>query len=179
MKRAEQAQIEALLTATKSDADDARKLTAAPVDQSANTEVVQMSEQNTTEDDAPATDSPLAKEPIADEIEFNDFIKVDLRVARIIKAAYVEGADKLLQLTLDLGLDASGEPAQRNVFSGIRSAYQPEALEGRLVVLAANLKARKMRFGISEGMVLAAGPGGADIWLISPDSGAEPGMRIV
>ena len=188
MKRAEPAQIEALLTATKSEADEARQLTAAPVDQSANTqsantemvqEVVQMSEQNTTDDAAPVTYSPLAKEPIADEIEFNDFIKVDLRVARIIKAAYVEGADKLLQLTLDLGLDASGEPAQRNVFSGIRSAYQPEALEGRLVVLAANLKARKMRFGISEGMVLAAGPGGADIWLISPDSGAEPGMRIV
>jgi methionyl-tRNA synthetase len=97
---------------------------------------------------------------------------VDLRVARIIKADPVEGADKLLQLTLDLG----GET--RNVFAGIKSAYKPEDLEGRLTVMVANLAPRKMRFGLSEGMILAAGPGGKDIFMLSPDSGAEPGMRV-
>tara|TARA_R110001592_G_scaffold363341_1_gene684487 strand:+ start:112227 stop:114293 length:2067 start_codon:yes stop_codon:yes gene_type:complete len=110
-------------------------------------------------------------EPLADEINFDDFIKVDLRVALITKAAYVDGADKLLQLTLDIG----GET--RNVFSGIRSSYQPKDLEGRLTVLVANLAPRKMRFGISEGMVLAAGDK-KGIYLLSPDSGAEPGQRI-
>lgn len=123
--------------------------------------------------------SPVANDPIADEIEFNDFVKVDLRIALILEASYVEGADKLLQLTLDLGQGADGQPIHRNVFSGIRSAYRPEDLQGRLTVLAANLKPRKMKFGLSEGMVLAAGPGGADIWLLSPDQGAEPGMRIL
>ncbi len=116
--------------------------------------------------------SPLADEPLADEINFDDFIKVDLRVALITKAQHVEGADKLLQLTLDIG----GET--RNVFSGIKSSYQPEDLEGRLTVLVANLAPRKMRFGVSEGMVLAAGDK-KGIYLLSPDSGAEPGQRIV
>lgn len=127
----------------------------------------------------PAPDSPLSKEPIADEIEFADFAKVDLRVARIVEAAYVEGADKLLQLTLDLGAGPDGKAHLRNVFSGIRSAYKPEDLKGRLTVMVANLKPRKMKFGLSEGMVLAAGPGGSEIWLLSPDQGAQPGMRIV
>ena len=116
--------------------------------------------------------SPLATDPIADTIEYDDFIKLDLRVAKIIEAAPVEKADKLLRLTLDLG----GET--RQVLAGIKSAYKPEQLEGRLTVVVANLAPRKMRFGISEGMVLAAGPGGSDIWLLSPDDGAEPGMRI-
>ncbi len=111
-------------------------------------------------------------EPIAPEITIDDFMKVDLRVARLVEARPVEGADKLLALTLDLG----GET--RNVFAGIKSAYAPADLEGRLVVMVANLKPRKMRFGVSEGMVLAAGPGGGDIFLLSPDSGAEPGMRV-
>ncbi len=115
---------------------------------------------------------PLHENPIADEISIDDFMKVDLRVARIEKAEQVEGADKLLQLTLDLG----GE--KRNVFAGIKAAYSPEDLEGRLTVMVANLAPRKMRFGVSEGMVLAAGPGGADIFILSPDEGAEPGMRI-
>ncbi|WP_049721415.1 methionine--tRNA ligase [Gilvimarinus polysaccharolyticus] len=121
----------------------------------------------------PAATGPLADEPIAAEIEFNDFAKVDMRVARIVKAQHVEGADKLLQLTLDLG----GET--RNVFSGIKAAYQPEDLEGRLTVMVANLKPRKMKFGMSEGMVLAAGPGGSDIYLLEPDSGSEPGQRVM
>ncbi|MEE8388055.1 MAG: methionine--tRNA ligase [Acidiferrobacterales bacterium] len=119
------------------------------------------------------TDSAsLADDPIRDIIEFDDFAKVDLRVALITKAEYVEGADKLLRLTLDLG----GET--RNVFAGIKSAYNPEDLEGKLTVMVANLAPRKMRFGISEGMVLAAGPGGKDLWILSPDDGAKPGMRI-
>lgn len=120
----------------------------------------------------PAPTGPLADDPIADEITFDDFAKVDLRVARIVAADHVKGADKLLQLTLDLGGDT------RNVFAGIKSAYQPEELVGRLTVMVANLAPRKMKFGLSEGMVCAAGPGGKDIWLLSPDSGAEPGMRI-
>lgn len=128
---------------------------------------------------APVVDSPLTCEPLAEEVDFNDFIKVDLRVARIVEAGYVEGADKLLQLTLDLGLGADGQPQLRNVFSGIRSAYAPEQLTGRLTVMVANLKPRKMKFGLSEGMVLAAGPGGKEIWLLTPDDGAEPGMRIL
>ncbi|WP_462164026.1 methionine--tRNA ligase [Pseudoalteromonas xiamenensis] len=124
---------------------------------------------------APAIDpnSPLAKEPIEAEIEFNDFAKVDLRVALIAKAEHVEGAEKLLKLTLDLG----GET--RQVFSGIKSAYSPEQLEGKLTVMVANLKPRKMRFGMSEGMVLAAGPGDKEIYLLNPDSGAQPGMRVM
>jgi len=93
-------------------------------------------------------------------------------VAKIVKAERVEGADKLLQLTLDLG----GET--RNVFAGIKSAYDPADLEGRLTVMVANLAARKMRFGVSEGMVLAAGPGGKELFILSPDSGAKPGMRV-
>ncbi|MGM0633653.1 MAG: methionine--tRNA ligase [Pseudomonadota bacterium] len=126
-----------------------------------------------------AVDSPLMKEPLQDEIEFPAFAAVDLRVARIAEASYVEGADKLLRLGLDLGPGADGKPVMRQVFSGIRSAYRPEDLEGRLTVLVANLKPRKMKFGVSEGMVLAAGPGGDEIWLLEPDEGARPGMRIM
>nr|WP_067295901.1 methionine--tRNA ligase [Marinobacterium profundum] len=121
---------------------------------------------------APAVKSPLAAEPVADTIEFPDFAKVDLRIVKIAKAEHVEGADKLLRLTLDLG----GET--RNVFAGIKSAYTPEQLEGKLTVMVANLAPRKMKFGVSEGMVLAAGPGGQDLWILEPHEGAQPGMRI-
>ena len=114
----------------------------------------------------------VANEAIADEIEFEDFAKIDLRIARIIKAEHVEKADKLLQLTLDIGDET------RNVFAGIKSAYAPEDLEGKLTVMVANLKPRKMRFGMSEGMVLAAGPGGKDLWILNPDDGAQPGMKV-
>ena len=113
------------------------------------------------------------EESVSDTITIDDFLKVKLRVARITKASDVEGADKLLQLTLDVG---DGET--RNVFAGIKSKYTAEQIEGRLVVLVANLAPRKMKFGISEGMVLAAGPGGEDIFLLGPDSGAEPGMEV-
>ena len=112
-------------------------------------------------------------EPIADEIEFDDFAKVDLRVALIKNAEHVDGAKKLLKLTLDLGFE------EKQVFSGIKSAYSPEDLTGKLTVMVANLKPRKMKFGMSEGMVLAAGPGGKDIWLLEPHAGAQPGMRIM
>ncbi|EML0363545.1 methionine--tRNA ligase [Providencia rettgeri] len=116
---------------------------------------------------------PLADDPIQDTITFDDFAKIDLRIALIKQADFVEGSDKLLKLQLDIG----GET--RQVFSGIRSAYpDPKALEGRLTVMVANLAPRKMRFGISEGMVMAAGPGGKDIFLLSPDSGAQPGMQV-
>lgn len=107
-------------------------------------------------------------------INIDDFMKVELRIARIDKAEPVEGADKLLSLTLHLG----DEYPERRVFAGIKAAYTPESLLGRHVVVVANLAPRKMRFGVSEGMVLASGPGGEDIFLLSPDDGAKPGMRV-
>ncbi len=119
-----------------------------------------------------AITGPLADDPIADEISFDDFAKIDLRIAKIVKAEHVEGADKLLQLTLDLG----GQT--KNVFAGIKSAYNPEDLEGKLTVMVANLAPRKMRFGLSEGMVLAAGPGGKELFILHPDDGAMPGMKV-
>lgn len=106
------------------------------------------------------------------EITIDEFQKVDMRIARIRKAEPVDGADKLVRLTLDIGDET------RDVFAGIKAAYAPDELEGRLVVAVVNLKPRKMRFGVSQGMILAAGPGGADIFLLSADSGAEPGMRV-
>ena len=111
-------------------------------------------------------------DPISAMITYDDFAKIDLRIARIVNAEHVEGAEKLLRLTLDLGNET------RNVFAGIKSAYAPEALIGKLTVVVANLAPRKMKFGVSEGMVLAAGPGDKDIFLLSPDSGAQPGMRV-
>lgn len=113
-----------------------------------------------------------AGEPLAAECTLDDFTKVDLRVARIVAAESVEGADKLLKLTLDLGSE------RRTVFSGIKHAYDPDQLIDRHTVMIANLAPRKMKFGVSEGMVLAAGPGGADIYLLEADSGAQPGQRI-
>ena len=121
----------------------------------------------------PATPAASAIEPIKAEISIDDFGKVDLRIAKIVSAGYVEGADKLLQLTVELG-----EGKTRNIFAGIRSAYDPKQLEGRFTVVVANLAPRKMKFGLSEGMVLAAGPGGKELWILAPDSGAQPGMRV-
>ncbi|HIK80198.1 MAG TPA: methionine--tRNA ligase, partial [Porticoccaceae bacterium] len=133
--------------------------------------MVEASKQDLAKEIPKLISGALADEPLADEISFDDFIKVDLRVARIVSASHVEGADKLLQLNLDIG----GE--MRQVFSGIKSSYDPADLEGRLTVMVANLAPRKMRFGMSEGMVLAA----ADkqgIYLLEPDSGAQPGQRV-
>ena len=128
---------------------------------------------NAPEQQAEAVEAkPKLDEPLEAECAFDDFMKVDLRIAKIATASAVEGADKLLQLELDLG------GVTKNVFAGISKAYKPEDLVGRLVVCVANLKPRKMRFGVSEGMVCAAGPGGEEIFLLSPDSGAKPGQRV-
>tara|TARA_Y100001934_G_scaffold283145_1_gene400783 strand:+ start:382 stop:2430 length:2049 start_codon:yes stop_codon:yes gene_type:complete len=116
---------------------------------------------------------PLIDEPLAEEITFDEFAKVDLRVARVVKAEHVEEANKLLKLTLSLGGDET-----RQVFAGIKKAYKPEDLEGRLVVMVANLAPRKMRFGVSEGMITAAGPGGEEVFMLNIDEGAQPGQRV-
>jgi methionyl-tRNA synthetase len=131
---------------------------------------------NDTEADA-ASDAPLpGGEAIGELVNIDDFAKVDLRVARIVNCEHVEGADKLLRLMLDVG-----EGRHRNVLSGIKSAYEPADLVGKLTVMIANLAPRKMKFGVSEGMVLAASdadkssPG---LFLLDPHDGAQPGMRI-
>ncbi len=157
MTRVDPVQIAALLAASKEDLT--HKAGAAAADQG---EILVRTD----------TSPHLLRDPIAATIDFDTFAKVDLRVARIVAADLVEGADKLLALTLDLG----GET--RQVFAGIRAAYDPADLVGRLTVMVANLAPRKMRFGVSEGMVLAAGPGGADIFILSPDQGAAPGMKV-
>ncbi len=121
----------------------------------------------------PDTDEPLRAEPLAEEITFDEFIKVDLRVARVVAAEDVPQARKLLKLTLSLG----GEH-RRTVLAGIKGVYEPDQLVGRLLVCAANLAPRKMKFGTSEGMILASGPGGKEIFLLGPDEGAKPGQRV-
>ena len=146
MSRIEQKDVDAIIEAGKSSVDDAKSIEAA--------------------------DEAMDKTAENNTIEFDDFAKLDLRIAKIEKAEHVEGADKLLKLTLDLGTE------QRQVFAGIKAAYQPDDIVGRLTVMVTNLAPRKMRFGVSEGMVLAAGPGGQDLFLLSPDSGAEPGMEV-
>jgi methionyl-tRNA synthetase len=124
-------------------------------------------------DAAPAAAAPPAGvSGSAATLSLDEFKRVDLRVARIVEAEAVAGADKLLKLTLDLGSET------RTVFAGIKSAYDPQALKGRLTVMVANLAPRKMKFGVSEGMVLAASGEAPGLFLLSPDSGATPGMRI-
>jgi len=126
--------------------------------------------------DVPQYDDPgdaLAAEPLAETCTIDDFVKVDLRVARVVAAERVPEAKKLLKLTLSLGGNE-----RRQVFAGIKEAYEPEELLGRLVVCVANLQPRKMKFGVSEGMVVASGPGGKEVFLLSPDDGAKPGQRV-
>ena len=146
MSRIEQKDVDAMVEAGKSGIDD----------------------ETSTE----AADQAMDKTAENNTIEFDDFAKLELRIAKIKKAEHVEGADKLIKLTLDIGTE------QRQVFAGIKAAYQPDDIVGRLTVMVTNLAPRKMRFGVSEGMVLAAGPGGQDLFLLSPDSGAEPGMEV-
>ncbi len=122
---------------------------------------------------AATTQAPAESPATSNTISIDDFSKVDLRIAKILSAEAVEGADKLLRLMVDVG-----EEKPRQIFAGIKAAYQPEQLVGRYVVVVANLAPRKMRFGMSEGMVLASGPGGSEIWLVSPDEGAKPGMKV-
>ncbi|MFT4929580.1 MAG: methionyl-tRNA synthetase, partial [Phenylobacterium sp.] len=156
MQRVEPAKIEKMVEASK----DNLQPTAAPVVAAPTGPVDQ-----------------IAAEPIADEITFDEFAKVDLRIVRIAKAEHVDGAKKLLRLELAFSDEDGSE--KRQVFAGIKSAYQPEELQGKLTVMVANLAPRKMKFGMSEGMVLAAGPGGKDIFVLSPDDGALPGMRVM
>ncbi|GMW08130.1 MAG: methionine--tRNA ligase [Gammaproteobacteria bacterium] len=139
------------------------------IDPAAVARMVEASKATTTTAPEPVTGPSPAEDPM---IDLDEFLRVDLRVARVLSAQTVEGADKLLRVTVDLG----GE--QRTVLAGIRAAYEPQSLIGRQVLLVANLKPRKMRFGVSEGMLLAAGDGGSGIFLVSPDEGAEPGMRV-
>jgi methionyl-tRNA synthetase len=122
-------------------------------------------------------------EPLAPTITIDDFAKIDLRIAHIVDCQPVEGSTKLLRLTLDAGEKTpDGQPRLRNVFSGIASAYQPDQLKGKLTVMVANLAPRKMKFGVSEGMVLAASHGdekaNPGIYVLEPTAGAQPGMRV-
>ena len=143
----------------------------AMIDESKEENAAAAAEANTTQYNDSA--QPLIDEPLAEEITFDEFVKIDLRVARVVKAEHVEEANKLLKLTLSLGGDET-----RQVFAGIKKAYNPEDLEGRLVVMVANLAPRKMRFGMSEGMITAAGPGGEDVFMLNIDEGAQPGQRV-
>jgi len=143
----------------------------AMIDESKEENAAAAAEANATQYNDSA--QPLIDEPLADEITFDEFVKIDLRVARVVKAEHVEEANKLLKLTLSLGGNET-----RQVFAGIKKAYDPEDLEGRLVVMVANLAPRKMRFGISEGMITAAGPGGEDVFMLNIDGGAQPGQRV-
>ncbi|MHC4398690.1 MAG: methionine--tRNA ligase [Planctomycetota bacterium] len=152
MKRVRRQQVDAMIEASRE---------AAPAEPA--------SEETTWEGD----DQPLAAEPLADEVSFDGFLKVDLRIARVVAAEDVPKAKKLLKLTLNLGGDH-----RKTVFAGIKGVYEPDRLVGRLVVCAANLAPRKMKFGTSEGMILASGPGGKEIFLLSPDDGAKPGQRV-
>ncbi len=159
MKRVELAQVQAMIEDGKQAApqSDINTGTPAPVAETAG--------------DSAAY---LEKEPLtAENCTIDDFVKVDLRVARVLECTAVEASDKLLQLTLSLGGDV-----KRNVFAGIKNVYKPEDLVGKLVILCANLAPRKMKFGVSEGMVLAAGAGGKEIFVLSADTGAQPGMRV-
>ena len=170
LSRAEMDKVTAILDETKTELAKENGTPAPAQDQSNN----KKQEKKQAKKSAKPALREDGNEVIADTIEFPDFAKVDLRIARIVKADHVEGADKLLALTLDIG---NGET--RNVFSGIKAAYSPEDLEGKLTVMVANLAPRKMKFGMSEGMVLAAGPGGSDIFLLEPHDGAQPGMRVM
>ncbi len=146
MTRIEPASIERMVETTKEDLIAEQKLQQGPQDTSV--------------------------DAIAPQIDYDDFAKLDFRIAKIVAASRVDKSDRLLQLTLDIG----GET--RNVFAGLSNAYRPEDLEGKLTVMVANLAPRKMRFGISEGMVLAAGSGETELFILQPDSGAKPGMRV-
>ena len=130
-------------------------------------------QQHATPSPQPSPARGEGAEAVAPTISIDDFSKIDLRVAKIVNAEHVEGAEKLLKLTLDIG-----EAQPRTVFAGIKSAYDPEKLKGRMTVMVANLAPRKMKFGLSEGMVLAASGETPGLFILSPDDGAQPGMRI-
>jgi methionyl-tRNA synthetase len=151
------------------DADKVAAMVDASKENLAVTEDASKAKKKTKKETTPA---PKNDDELAPTISFDDFAKVDLRIAKIVSAEHVEGADKLLRLQLDIGTET------KQVFAGIKSAYAPEDLAGKLTVMVANLAPRKMRFGMSEGMVLAAGPGGDELYILEPHSGAQPGMRV-
>ncbi|OSM05236.1 methionine--tRNA ligase [Magnetofaba australis] len=165
MTRVETDRVDALVAASKEESP-------SPAPASNSTATQSKTDDKTMAEQEQSKRPEACGQPLADEIDINAFMAVDLRVARIEEVNHVEGADKLIQMTLDVG-----DLGKRNVFAGIKSAYAPEDLVGRLTVMVANLKPRKMRFGLSEGMVLAAGDG-AGIYILTPDNGAAPGMRI-
>ena len=162
MQRVDPKKLEAVVAATRDAASDA----AANVSQGG---AVPASGAEASDDGA-----ALANEPLAPECTFDDFAKIDLRVARVLSAEAIPEANKLLKLSVSLGGGVT-----RTIIAGIKAAYVPETLVGRLVVVVANLAPRKMKFGTSEGMVIAAGPGGAEIYVLAPDSGAKPGQRAL
>jgi methionyl-tRNA synthetase len=162
LQRVEEKDVQAMIEASKQ-TTDATSPATSPASGSAGGSSTQWSD----------TAAALAAEPLAPECSIDDFTKVDLRVARIVAAEDVADAKKLLKLTLSLGGDNT-----RTVFAGIKEAYKPADLVGRLVVCVANLAPRQMKFGLSEGMVTACGPGGKEVYLLSPDSGAVPGQRV-
>ncbi|OPZ04945.1 MAG: Methionine--tRNA ligase [Alphaproteobacteria bacterium ADurb.BinA305] len=178
MTRVERKQIDALLEANR---ESLAPATAAPAktDKPAKDTEAESSQQRHAEKQQ---HSAQAAETASPHITIDDFTKVELRIARIVDAQHVEGADKLIRLALDIGeADASGNPKPRQVFAGIKSAYDPATLIGRLTVMVANLAPRKMKFGMSEGMVLAASDAAGStpgIFLLSPDAGALPGMKV-
>ena len=165
MQRVDPKKLEAVLAASRDALTDAGAASAS----AGAAPVVTPSADSAPVDDGEA----LAKEPLAAECSIDDFAKVDLRVARVLTAEAIPEANKLLKLTVSLGGGST-----RSIFAGIKAAYTPESLVGRLVVIVANLAPRKMKFGLSEGMVVAAGPGAAEVFVLSPDSGAKPGQRI-
>ncbi|MDE2367228.1 MAG: methionine--tRNA ligase subunit beta, partial [Betaproteobacteria bacterium] len=164
MTRLDTKQIDALINANKE--------TLQPGGQPPQTGQAQAMDKNSSTSSTPAKNTEVPGVPDVPAITIDDFAKVDLRVARIIDAEHVAGADKLLKLTLDIGAE------QRTVFAGIKASYDPEQLKGRLTIMVANLAPRKMKFGLSEGMVLAASDGNGGPYLLAPDEGAQPGMKV-
>jgi methionyl-tRNA synthetase len=180
MTRVEAKQIDALCDVQPATPDTAAQASASPATPAGGAE--QAAAQTTPAAPSPSPASGRGEKTssgaFAPQIGIDDFSKVDLRIARIVGAEHVDGADKLLKLTLDIGESENGAPRHRTVFAGIKSAYKPEDLVGRLTPMVANLAPRKMKFGVSEGMVLAASGDGPGIYLLAPDSGAQPGMRV-
>ncbi len=171
MQRVDPKQLAAVVAATRDAASEASAVKAAAAGPAVGAAV---SSASASDSELPVDDgAALAAEPLAAQCSFDDFAKVDLRVARVLSAETIPEANKLLRLTVTLGGDEA-----RTIIAGIKSAYAPEALVGRLVVIVANLAPRKMKFGTSEGMVIAAGPGASEIYVLAPDSGAKPGQRI-
>ncbi|HYQ30267.1 MAG TPA: methionine--tRNA ligase subunit beta, partial [Polyangiaceae bacterium] len=169
MQRVDPKKLEAVVAATRDAATEAGEVKASTLATSAaQPELAAVSAELPVDDGA-----ALAAEPLAAECSIDDFAKIDLRIARVLSAEAIKEANKLLKLTVSLGGGTT-----RTIFAGIKAAYTPEALIGRLVVIVANLAPRKMKFGTSEGMVIAAGPGVAEVYVLAPDSGAKPGQRV-